>query len=266
VVSFILLHERGFNAPASNFMRGLCYHYGVELHNFAPTTISQAATFIGICEGFLGVPISWDLWPHLFRGELFTLAAGGKGKRRPVRAGKLTFALRGRGSGVYPPWNVTTNNTEWDKGWFYLRNDSAALPPYTGKVLDNRPFNWVLRVSDSMRQTKLEPYMEALKTLTKEGLTAAAVLAQCHRRRVIPLMGRALLIYKMAEARTPTHWRGHGCWRNPSPQCTRSRGQGVRWTPRRCCATPTRCCGRPRCIPTTDDGYIELVRNFCQSY
>jgi hypothetical protein len=40
VVSFIRLHEHGFTAPASRFMRGLCYHYGVELHNFAPNAIS----------------------------------------------------------------------------------------------------------------------------------------------------------------------------------------------------------------------------------
>jgi hypothetical protein len=40
VVSLIRLHERGFTTPASRFMRGLCYHYGVELHNFAPNAIS----------------------------------------------------------------------------------------------------------------------------------------------------------------------------------------------------------------------------------
>jgi hypothetical protein len=56
VVSFIRHHERGFAAPASRFMRGQCYHYRVELHNFAPNAISEAATFIGVCEGFLGVP------------------------------------------------------------------------------------------------------------------------------------------------------------------------------------------------------------------
>jgi hypothetical protein len=54
VVSFVRFHERGFTAPASRFMRGLCYHYGVELHNFTPNAISQAATFVGVCEGFLG--------------------------------------------------------------------------------------------------------------------------------------------------------------------------------------------------------------------
>jgi hypothetical protein len=70
VVSFIRFHERGFMAPASRFMRALCYHYGVELHNFAPNAISQAATFVGVCEGFLGIPVNWDLWIHLFRAEL----------------------------------------------------------------------------------------------------------------------------------------------------------------------------------------------------
>jgi hypothetical protein len=55
-------------------MRGLCYHYGVELHNFAPNAISQAATFVGVCEGFLGIPANWDLWVHLFHAELHTLS------------------------------------------------------------------------------------------------------------------------------------------------------------------------------------------------
>jgi hypothetical protein len=58
VVSFVRHHERGFTALVSCFMRGLCYHYGVELHNFSPNAISQAATFVGVCEGFLGIPVN----------------------------------------------------------------------------------------------------------------------------------------------------------------------------------------------------------------
>jgi hypothetical protein len=58
VVSFIRHHECGFATPASRFMRRLCYHYGVELHNFAPNAISQASTFFGVCEGFLGIPVN----------------------------------------------------------------------------------------------------------------------------------------------------------------------------------------------------------------
>jgi hypothetical protein len=73
VVSFIQHHECGFAAPATHFMRGLCHHYGVELHNFAPNVISQAATFVGVCEGFVAIPVNWDLWVHLFRVEMHTL-------------------------------------------------------------------------------------------------------------------------------------------------------------------------------------------------
>jgi hypothetical protein len=61
IVSFIRLHERGFTVPASRFMQGLCHHYGVELHNFAPNTISQAACFVAVCEGYLEIPVNWDL-------------------------------------------------------------------------------------------------------------------------------------------------------------------------------------------------------------
>jgi hypothetical protein len=58
VVSFIRHHECGFTASASRFMRRLCHHYGVELHNFTPNAISQSATFVSVCEGFLGIPVN----------------------------------------------------------------------------------------------------------------------------------------------------------------------------------------------------------------
>jgi hypothetical protein len=58
-VSFIHFHECGFVAPASRFMCALCYHYGVELHNLTLNAISQEATFVVVCEGFLGIPVNW---------------------------------------------------------------------------------------------------------------------------------------------------------------------------------------------------------------
>jgi hypothetical protein len=94
VVSFIRFHERGFVAPASCIMRALCYHYSVELHNFTPNAISQAATFVSVCEGFLGIPVNWDLWVHLFRAELHTLMTPEPKIRCAVRAGGMTIALR----------------------------------------------------------------------------------------------------------------------------------------------------------------------------
>jgi hypothetical protein len=129
VVSFIRHHEHGFNALVSRFMRWLCYDYGVELHNFAPNAISQEATFIGVCEGFLGIPVNWDLWIHLFRAELHTVATTEALVRRAMCAGSLTFSVRDSRKEWYILCTMTSNNAEWERGWFYLCNEGAVLPP-----------------------------------------------------------------------------------------------------------------------------------------
>jgi hypothetical protein len=129
VVSFVCFHERGFVASVSRFMRALCHHYGVELHNFAPNVISQAATFVGVCEGFLGIPVNWDLWVHLFLAELFTLPTTEPRTLRAVRAGGMSLAVRSQRKDDYIPSMMMTNNAGWERGWFYLRNDEPDLPP-----------------------------------------------------------------------------------------------------------------------------------------
>jgi hypothetical protein len=165
VVSFIRFHERGFTAPASRFLRGLCYHYGVELHNFAPNAISQAAMFVGVCEGFLGIPVSWDLWIHLFRAELHTLPTSELRTRRAERAGGLSLAVRTQRKEEYIPCTMTTNNSDWERGWFYLRNAEPGLPPYTGKVLRERAASWYHGVSPPQHEAQLDSLVAALKEL-----------------------------------------------------------------------------------------------------
>jgi hypothetical protein len=155
VVSFIRFHERGFTALASRFMRALCYHYDVELHNFTPNAISQAATFVGVCEGFLGIPVNWDLWIHLFRAELYTLPTSETRTRRVVRAGGMSLAVRFQHKEEYIPSTMTTNNADWERGWFYLRNAEPGLPPYTGKVLRERAPFWYLLTVNSYIKVRL---------------------------------------------------------------------------------------------------------------
>jgi hypothetical protein len=129
VVSFVRFHERGFMAPASRFTRALCHHYGVELHNFAPNAISQVATFIGVCEGFLGIPVNWDIWIHPFRAELFTQLTSEQRTRRAVRAGGMSLALRGQRKDDYIPCTVTTNNAGWERGGSTFSTTSPVSHP-----------------------------------------------------------------------------------------------------------------------------------------
>jgi hypothetical protein len=141
IVSFMRFHERGFTAPASRFLRGLCYHYDVELQNFTPNAISQAATFVGVCGGFLGIPVNWDLWVHLFRAELHTLPTSEPRTRRAVHAGGLALAVRSSRREEYIPCTMISNNMDWEGGWFYLSNAEPGLPlhrqgaPGAGRLL-----------------------------------------------------------------------------------------------------------------------------------
>jgi hypothetical protein len=112
--------------------------------------------------------------------------------RRVVRVGGLTLALWDTRKELYPPCTMTSNNTDWEKGWFYLRNDGASLPPYTGKVLMGKTDAWHHSVSPPSRQRRLEYLTTALWHLADAGLGAASIIANFHHRWIVPLMVRDL--------------------------------------------------------------------------
>ena len=157
----------------------------------------QAAVFVAICEGYLGIEAHWDLWIHLFHGKLFVENARGQPKQF-ARAGGLTLHVRPYRKNLYIPSKMTMNNAGWSRGWFYLRNYSGALSAFTNRVLRERPPKWDWGVSPPAQQAKLGVLTDALAHLAKKGLTAAAVIANFHRQRVIPLTERSLPIFELA--------------------------------------------------------------------
>ena len=94
VVSFVSFHERGLGLLVDRFMRALPHYYGVELHNFNPNSIAQAAIFVAVCEGYLGIAPHWELWLHLFWARHTTKPMGTSGMRKAVRAGGCTLQVR----------------------------------------------------------------------------------------------------------------------------------------------------------------------------
>jgi hypothetical protein len=115
----------------------------------------------------------------------------------------VTIALRETRRELYIPCMMTSNNVEWERGWFYLHNDEPSLPPWTGKVVREKANSWWRGVSPSSRQDQLDSALKALKDLADVGLTAASVLANLHRRRIIPLMEKRLRVFEMEETADP---------------------------------------------------------------
>jgi hypothetical protein len=120
-----------------------------------------------------------------------------------VRVGGVSISLREMRREFYIPCTMTSNNVEWERGWFYLRNDKLGLPPYTGKVLKEKAVSWWHGVSPSSRQDPLESALLVLKDLADTGLGAASVLANLHHQRIVPLMERRLRIFEMGDTVDP---------------------------------------------------------------
>jgi hypothetical protein len=68
-----------------------------------------------------------------------------------MRVDGLTFSVRELHKEWYIPCTMTSNNAEWEKGRFYLRNEGAGLPPYTSKVLKAKTDSWHHGLSSSSR-------------------------------------------------------------------------------------------------------------------
>jgi hypothetical protein len=116
MVSFVAFHERGLGMPPSCFMRALLHYYKVELHHLTTNSISQAAIFVAVCKGYLGMEPHWNLWLHLFKAEHFAKKAGERGVRRVVHARSCTLQVRvGRGK-QYIPAQLISSNSGWHDG------------------------------------------------------------------------------------------------------------------------------------------------------
>jgi hypothetical protein len=177
-------------------MRAILHVYGVELHNLSPNSISQAAIFAAVCEGYLGIDPHWDLWTHLFSAKLFALPTGERRVRMAVQAGGYILQLRQSRAPQYIPAILTSSNKGWQRRWFYLRNDDGRLPSFSQRVVTAAADNWRYGTPHD-RQKNLQPLLKALGELRKGGLTAAGVVAAIHRRRVLPLTERRLPLWEM---------------------------------------------------------------------
>jgi hypothetical protein len=51
----------------------------------------------------------------------------------------LALAVRSSRKEKYIPYTMTSNNSDWEQGWFYLRNAEPGLPPTPARCSGRGP-------------------------------------------------------------------------------------------------------------------------------
>jgi hypothetical protein len=182
IVVFTSFFERGFGLPASHFLRGLMYYYGITLTHSNPNSIAQISIFVHTCEAFLGIPPSFTLFRYFFRLKPQPSEAS------PSIVGGAGFQLCSGMKEEFFEYKLPDANKKWREGWFYMGNHTPPSNPATGlRPINNERWSTTISVEE---KEKIQIFLNTLKSLKKEGLTAVVVAASFLRRRIQPLQER----------------------------------------------------------------------------
>jgi hypothetical protein len=150
---------------------------------------------------FLGIDAHWNLFQYFFR---FTCLRDGA---RAATIGCANLRTKQGRDDNYIPVMLTSSNSGWHKGWFYLRNDPEhALPAYTGCSIAKSQRKWADGPAKKEQEKMLKSHWDVLGRLRKVGITLAEVAGQYHARGVASLRRRPLRLCDMTADRAP--WVG----------------------------------------------------------
>jgi hypothetical protein len=153
-----------------------------------------------MCEGYLGIGAHWLLFQYFFR---FTCLRDGS---RTATIGCANLRTKQGRKDDYIPVTLTSSNSGWHKGWFYLRNNPEFAPPsYTGCSIAKSQRNWSNGPTKE-QEKMLKFHWAVLGCLRNAGVTLAEVIGQYHARGVVTLRRRPLRLCDMTADRAP--WVG----------------------------------------------------------
>jgi hypothetical protein len=117
-VMFLAFLLRGLSFPAHEFLHGLLFVYGVQLHQLTPNLILHIACFITLCESFLGIEPHFLLWKYLFR-----LRPSVALSKRP-ELGRAVVSVHAKSQ--YLEFSMVASVQGWRKKWFYIKDQKVS--------------------------------------------------------------------------------------------------------------------------------------------
>jgi hypothetical protein len=127
-VIFLAFLLHGLSLPAHEFLRGLIFVYGVQLHQLTPNSIVHIACFITLCESFLGIDPHFLLWRSLFQLRPSVSLA-----KKPELGGACISV---RSESQYLEFSMSTSVQGWRTKWFYIKDqknfsaDKYGIAPF----------------------------------------------------------------------------------------------------------------------------------------
>jgi hypothetical protein len=161
---------------ASNFLCGLLYIYGIQIHHLNPNFIAHVAIFVHLCEAFLGIEPHFALFLFLFR-----LKPQPSVEHESV-VGEAGFQLKQKSVEKYIKYKFPTSHPCWKDLWFYIGNHKPLLAERTGGVPDRKMSPDLLRGTINLIGGELDVDERRLRTIgTSQSLHHCSVgYHPCH--------------------------------------------------------------------------------------
>ncbi|KAK1670195.1 hypothetical protein QYE76_058354 [Lolium multiflorum] len=186
-VSFVDHLIRGLSPPIHDFLRGLLFVYGIQLHHLTPNSILHISIFITLCECFLGVAPNWTLWKRIFcirRNGSHNVTYNIGGVVICVRTDVDYFDVK------FPD-----SVQGWRKRWLYEESANSVehnIIPFDGNAKIQRRRSWDAEASEEEKKAT-EALMSRIRQLQNtrgKELSGVQITAYFLRIRVQPLQAR----------------------------------------------------------------------------
>ena len=194
---------RGFGLPVSAFFRSWLEFYQLQPHHLTPNAVVLLSAFVTLCEGYLGVLPTLELWGEFFQSKLGTRSQG-----VPAHTGAFIASRRSGADNPFPVITLIQSVKKWQKSYFYVRNiaprgDYINLPAYVAGPPAGRLPQWSFRAV-TLSQAGNAAIARLRVMVQSEGLTGPDLLAAFVTRRVLPLQSRPHLICQMSGQLDPS--------------------------------------------------------------
>jgi hypothetical protein len=176
-VMFLAFLLRGLSLPTHEFLCGLLFVYGVQLHQLTPNSILHIACFITLCESFLGIDPHWILWKFLFR-----LRPSVSLDKNPELGGAVVSV---RAESHYLKFNMAVSVQGWRKKWFYIKDqktassDTFGIAPFDATKSMTKLTSWDSPPTEAEIED-IKPLLtriQSLKSATEGELTRTQLMA-----------------------------------------------------------------------------------------